>query len=85
MNETVFQGSALLRAKAIKPKLVIKIDHNNLSADEVSQVTFTFSKVIRGFSMTDVTVKGGTLSNLSNSGDNKSNTASDADIQWIVP
>ena len=75
MNETVFQGSSLLRAKAIKPKLVIKIDHNNLSAGEVSQVTFTFSKVIRGFSMTDVTVKGGTLSNLSNSGDNKTYTA----------
>ncbi|TSA41992.1 MAG: flagellar hook-length control protein FliK, partial [Methylococcaceae bacterium] len=75
MNETVFQGSALLRAKAIKPKLVIKTDNDNLSAGEVSEVTFTFSKVIRGFSMTDVAVKGGTLSNLSNSGDNKTYTA----------
>ncbi|MDR7981934.1 Ig-like domain-containing protein, partial [Escherichia coli] len=50
------------------PTVQVTADHNTLTAGDSAVVTFTFSEAVTGFGLGDVTVPGGTLSNLSHVG-----------------
>ncbi|MBS1175320.1 MAG: type 1 secretion target domain-containng protein [Burkholderiaceae bacterium] len=50
------------------PKVAITADKLTLVAGETSTVTFTFSEVVTDFTLTDVVVAGGTLSNFTGGG-----------------
>jgi hypothetical protein len=48
----------------IAPTLSISSTDSLISAGEIATITFTFSEAIRGFTISDITVTGGSLSNL---------------------
>ena len=48
----------------IAPTLSISSSDSLISAGEIATITFTFSEAIKGFTISDITVTGGSLSNL---------------------
>ncbi len=68
--------SATYAVDTASPSLIsIVFADNNLQVGETSLVTFTFSEAVRGFELDDLTVPGGTLSNLA---------SSDGGITWTA-
>ncbi|MCF7986941.1 MAG: hypothetical protein K9L60_05170, partial [Methylovulum sp.] len=62
-------------ADKTSPRLNISSDHSVLKAGETATITFTFSEPTQDFTAGDITVSRGTISNLINSGDDKTYTA----------
>jgi hypothetical protein len=63
-------GSDTVTVDTDNPTVTVDIVDASLSdADNASQVTFTFSETVSGFTSADLTVAGGTLSGFSGSGD----------------
>ncbi|WP_024301442.1 Ig-like domain-containing protein [Pseudogulbenkiania sp. MAI-1] len=60
---------------AIAPTVTVDIAADALKAGETSTVTFTFSEAVTGFNNADLTVDGGTLSDVSSSDGGKTWTA----------
>ncbi len=58
-----------------RPTATIVIDNPNLGVGQTSQVTFTFSEAVKNFTLSDISVANGTLSNLVSSNGGKIWTA----------
>ena len=64
----------IVGADKIAPTAIITISDINLTTGETGRVTIAFSEIVTGFSLSDLSVAGGKLSNLTTS-DNKTWTA----------
>jgi len=64
----------IVDADKIAPTVIITLSDTNLTTGETGRVTIAFSEIVTGFSLSDLSVASGTLSNLTTS-DNKTWTA----------
>ena len=62
-------GSDDTAIDTVAPSVVVDIVSDLMSDDQTSSVTFTFSEAIENFTLSDLTVTGGSVTNLLDSGD----------------
>ena len=62
-------GSDDTAIDTVAPSVVVDIVSDLMSDDQTSSVTFTFSEAIENFTLSDLTVTGGSVTNLADSGD----------------
>jgi uncharacterized membrane protein len=73
-NNNTAAASSSFAVDTLAPTAIISLSDTALKAGETATVTITFSEAVTGFTTSDITVTGGTISNLTSS-DNKNWTA----------
>jgi hypothetical protein len=66
-NLSAVSQSLSFTLDTVRPTVAVQLADTNLSAGETTTVTFSFSEAPEGFSVDDITVENGTLSNLTRS------------------
>ncbi|MGL6620440.1 retention module-containing protein [Aeromonas veronii] len=70
-NSTTKSDSEDYSVDTVAPSVIVNIVDDMLTVGETSEVTFTFSEQVKGFEVGDLTVEGGTVTDLKTTDDGK--------------